>query len=163
MDFNRTVTASLLALALVTPGVAETTASFYSSHSPTAAQRGAHLSPDDVRIFTRFPATDTIVLGEMTVDGGSAVSLSRVMESAVREAASRGADFVALAEPDQPAPFAIGKMVAYGHGRSVFVAGSVTGSDLNWVSSSPRAESQPMRLVFGAYRNEPASAVSTGR
>jgi hypothetical protein len=139
------------ALALAVSCVASPVNVFYPAQASPGAQFSPKASADDIQIFTNAPSDDVVILGEVSVDGGSGASLNDLMDAALGEAMSKGADFVALyATNAQPTLF-IGKMVPAGHGRSMFVAGPVLGSEVGRIAAIPRESMGSIRLILGRY------------
>jgi hypothetical protein len=139
------------ALALAVSCVAAPVSVFYPSPASAGAQYGSKASADDIQIFTNAPSDDVVIIGEVSVDGGSGASLNKLMTAALGEAMGKGADFVALyATNAQPALF-IGKMVPVGHGRSMFVAGPVLGSEVGRIAVIPPGGTGSIRLILGRY------------
>ena len=126
--------------------------SAYSPSPETAALRvEPKASADDIEILTSSPSDGVLVLGDLSVNGGPNASLHELMVQALNVAASKGADFVALAKPDgEPMRF-LGKMVPVGHGRSMFVAGPLKGSEVNRIASIPGDRPGSIRVVLGRY------------
>jgi hypothetical protein len=139
------------ALAFAVSCAAAPVSVFYPSPASAGAQYSSKASADDIQIFTNAPSDDVVILGEVSVDGGSGASLNELMSAALGEAMSKGADFVALyATNAQPALW-VGKMVPAGHGRSMFVAGPVLGSEVGRIAAIPPGGTVPIRLIVGRY------------
>ena len=139
------------ALAFAASCAAAPVSVFYPSPASAGAQYSSRASADDIQIFTNAPSDDVVILGEVSVDGGSGASLNDLMSAALGEAMSKGADFVALyATNAQPALW-VGKMVPAGHGRSMFVAGPVLGSEVGRIAAIPPGGTVPIRLIVGRY------------
>jgi hypothetical protein len=139
------------ALAFAVSCVAAPVSVFTPSPASAGAQYGSKASADDIQIFTNAPSDDVVILGEVSVDGGSGASLNELMVAALGEAKSKGADFVALYTTNaQPALF-LGKMVPAGHGRSMFVAGPVLGSEVGRIAAIPPERTGSIRLIVGRY------------
>jgi len=138
-------------LAFAVSCVAAPVSVFYPAPASAGTQYGSKASADDILIFTNVPSDDVVILGEVSVDGGSGASLNELMGAALGEAMSKGADFVAFyAASAQPALF-LGKMVPAGHGRSMFVAGPVLGSEVGRIAVIPPERMGSIRLILGRY------------
>jgi|SRR5580658_6916880 hypothetical protein len=124
---------------------------FYPSPESAGAQFGAKASADDIQMLTNAPSDGVVVLGELSVDGGSQASLHDLMVAALGEAMSKGADFVALYPANAQPELFLGKMVPVGHGRSMFEAGPVLGSEVGRIATIPPDRSSTIRLILGRY------------
>jgi hypothetical protein len=131
-----------------------------SAFVPSLASAGMQSSPkssaDKIQIFTNAPSDDVVVLGELNVDGGSGASLHELMVAALGEAMRKGADFVALYTADAQPALWVGKMVPAGHGRSMFVAGPVLGSEVGRIAAIPPGRTGPLHLILGRYSKKSA-------
>jgi hypothetical protein len=140
-----------VALGFAVSCMAVPVSAFHPSPASAGVQYDSKASADDIQIFTNAPSDDVVILGELSVDGGSGTSLNELMVAALGQAMSKGADFVALYPPDaQPALF-LGKMVPAGHGRSMFVAGPVLGSEVGRIAAIPPERTGNIRLILGRY------------
>jgi hypothetical protein len=139
------------ALALAVSCAASPVSVFYPAPASAGAQYGSKASSDDIQIFTNAPSDDVVILGEVSVDGGSGASLNDLMAAALGEAMSRGADFVALYSTNAQPSLWVGKMVPAGHGRSMFVAGPVLGSEVGRIAAIPAERTGSIRLILGRY------------
>ena len=139
------------ALAFAVSCVAGPVSVFYPAPASAGAQYGSRASADDIQIFTNVPSDDVVILGEVSVDGGSGASLNELMVAALGEAMSKGADFVALYTANAQPMLWVGKMVPAGHGRSMFVAGPVLGSEVGRIAAIPPGRTGPIRLIVGRY------------
>jgi hypothetical protein len=124
-----------------------------ASVAPDAAPRS---NADEIQIMTNAPAENVTILGELKVQGDSTASLHDLMVAALDAAAIRGADFVALSSAGAQPTLWVGKMVPSGHGRSMFVAGSLQGSEVNRIASIPPGASGSISLVVGRYLRKTA-------
>src|SRR5580658_5843413 len=74
------------ALALAVSCAASPVSVFYPAPASAGAQYGPKASADDIQIFTNAPSDDVVILGEVSVDGGSGASLNELMAAALGEA-----------------------------------------------------------------------------
>jgi len=140
-----------VALGFAASCAAAPVSAFYPSAASAGAQYASKASTDDIQIFTNAPSDDVVILGELSVDGGSGASLNELMIAALGQAMSKGADFVALYTPNAQPVLFIGKMVPAGHGRSMFVAGPVLGSEVGRIAAIPPERTGSIRLILGRY------------
>jgi len=129
---------------------------FFPSPDSSGVQATAKASAGDIQIFTNAPSEDVVILGELSVNGGSGASLHELMVAALGEAMGKGADFVALYSPTSQPSLWIGKMVPSGHGRSMFVAGPVLGSEVGRIAAIPPGSPGSLRLILGRYAKRSA-------
>ena len=113
-------------------------------------------SADDIKIMTNAPAENVTILGELKIQGDPDASFHDMIVAALDAAKQRGADFLALAGAGVQPTIWVGKMVPAGHGRSMFVAETIRGSDVNWIASIPPAASGSISLIVGKYARKPA-------
>jgi hypothetical protein len=139
------------ALGLAASCAAAPVSTFFPSPASARLQAASKASADDIQIVTNAPAEDAVILGELSVDGGSRASLHEIMVAALGEAMSKGADFVALYAPNAQPSLWVGKMVPSGHGRSMFVAGPVLGSEVGRIAAIPPGSIGSIRLILGRY------------
>jgi hypothetical protein len=149
-------TTMLLMIPMATFGVAidsvaHPVSAFYPSSAASTVRFDPKVSSDDIEILPDSPADKVVILGELSVNGDPNVSLHDLMVAALSEAASKGADFVALAKTDAQANLFLGKMVPAGHGRSMFVAGPLKGSEVGRIAAIPARSPGSIRLVLGRY------------
>jgi hypothetical protein len=139
------------ALGFAASCIAAPVSTFFPSPASPGQQAAPKASADHIQMFTNAPSDEAVILGELYVDGGSRASLHELMVAALGEAVSKGADFVALYAPNaQPSRF-LGKMVPVGHGRSMFVAGPVFGSEVGRIAAIPPGNIGSIRLILGRY------------
>lgn len=139
--------AAALAFAVNCDAAPSTT--FYPS--ATAYHFEPKASTGDIQILSSAPSDNTVILGELSIDGGSDSSLHDLMVAALGVAMNKGADFVALSKSDTRPGLVLGKMVPVGHGRSMFVASAVQGSEINRIAAIPSETAGPLRVVIGRY------------
>jgi hypothetical protein len=124
---------------------------FYPSPTAATLRVDPKVNGNDIQILPNYPLDNVVILGELSVDGGRGASLHDLMVAALSEAASKGADFVALVRVDTQANLFLGKMVPAGHGRSMFVAGPLKGSEVGRIASIPNESPGAIRVALGKY------------
>lgn len=147
----RSMMVPVAALGFAVSCMAGPVTSFYPSPAAASVQLGSKASDDDIQIVTNAPSDDAVILGELSVDGGSGASLHELMVAALGEAVSKGADYVALYSSGAQPSLWVGKMVPSGHGRSMFVAGPVLGSEVGRIASIPPDNAGSIRVILGRY------------
>jgi hypothetical protein len=144
-------TLPLAAFGLAVAGAAQPAITFYPAPESAGVQASPRMNTDDIELMTMAPAGNTVILGELSIDGRPDASLHDLMVAALNAAASKGADFVALAKPDTMPTRWLGKMVPAGHGRSMFVAGTVLGSEVGRIAAIPGRFPNSVQVVLGRY------------
>jgi hypothetical protein len=128
---------------------------FYPSASSAQLHFEPRLAARDIQILSDVPVGGAVILGELNIESADA-SLHSLVVAALGEAASRGADFVALINTSAGPGLALGKMVPVGHGRSRFVAAPVLGSEVNRIAAIPDLRLNSIRFVLGRYSGKDA-------
>jgi hypothetical protein len=141
----------LAAFGLAVAGAAQPATTYYPSPESAGLQAPPKVNTDDIELMTMAPTGNAVILGELTIDGGPDASLHELMVAALNAAASKGADFVALAMPNTMPVRFLGKMVPAGHGRSMFVAGTVMGSEVGRIAAIPGRFPNSVQVVLGRY------------
>jgi hypothetical protein len=126
-------------------------AAYIPSQETSQSQGTSRTDRDEIEILTAPPATDAVILGRLSLNGNDATSLHDLIVTALNTAASKGADFVALSQKDAEHYWFLGKMVPVGHGRSMFVAGPVKGSEVNRIAAIPGSFPSSVEMVLGRY------------
>jgi len=139
------------AWAVSAPCAADTSATFVPSDSSAPARVEAKTSGDAIQILAGFPADRAVIIGELDIKADADTSISHLMAAALREAANQGADFIALAKPSVQPGLVLGKMVPFGHGRSLFVAGPVEGSEVGRMAAIPAGSISHLHVILGRY------------
>jgi hypothetical protein len=142
--------ASAAAATLSVESVAAPTATFLPSPSSTEQHFAPKATADGIQILPGAPAGNVVIIGELSIDGGAGAPLHLLMNAALNEAMNRGADFLALSGADSRS-IALGKMVPAGHGRSMFVAGPVLGSEVGRIAAIPAGGIASIRMVLGRF------------
>ena len=136
------------------------TAGPVSAFYPSPASAGLRFEPkasaDEIQILASPPAENVVILGELSVTGDPHASLHELMVAALGEAMSKGADFVSLASGDAQPGMVLGKMVPSGHGRSMFVAAPLQGSEVGRIAAIPPESTGSIRLILGRYAKKAA-------
>jgi hypothetical protein len=154
MKIRNKITPLLVSAAAFTLAVgckAAPSTTFYPAASTASQRLEPKSSADSIQILSSAPTDNVIILGEISVEGGAGSSLHELMAAALGEAQSKGADFVALAGSDAQSGLVIGKMVPAGHGRSMFVAAPVLGSEVGRIAAVPAETTGSIRVVLGRY------------
>jgi hypothetical protein len=144
----------MAAVGLAANCMAAPTSTFTPSQSSTGLSQERKASTDDIQILAGAPTENVVILGELSFNGQSGASFHDQMVVALGEAMDKGADFVALAGTDTRAGLVLGKMVPSGHGRSMFVAGPLLGSEVGRIATIPPDFAGSVRVVLGRYSNK---------
>jgi hypothetical protein len=139
------------AWAVSAPCAADTSATFIPADSSAPVRAEAKTSGDAIRILAGFPADRAVIIGELEVKADADTSIAHLMAAALREAATQGADFIALAKPAVQPDLVLGKMVPVGHGRSLFVAGPIEGSEVARMAALPGGSLSHLHVILGRY------------
>jgi hypothetical protein len=131
--------------------VAQPVSTFYPSPADPTTHFEATVNAKNIEILPSPPESNVVILGKLSVSGNPNASIHELMVAALGEAANKGADFVALDRLDAQANLFLGKMVPVGHGRSMFVAGPLKGSEVGRISSIPDSSLGSIRVVLGKY------------
>ncbi|MFY9925763.1 MAG: hypothetical protein ABSF76_12460 [Opitutaceae bacterium] len=144
---------ALSAAAVGLPGICRAAPSteFIPASASIASEFTHKSSADDIQIMTIAPSENVTILGELKIQGDSDASLHDLMIAALDAAKAQGADFLALASPGSQPTLWVGKMVPAGHGRSMFVAGPVQGSEVNRIASIPYGGTGSISLIVGRF------------
>ena len=140
------VASSLTGICRATPSTA-----FVPTLATTTQDLAPKTSADEIQIMTNAPAEDVTILGELKVQGDSDASLQDLMVAALEAASNKGADFLAFVGAGNQPNLWVGKMVPVGHGRSMFVAGSLRGSEVNRIATIPPCGTGTISLIVGKF------------
>jgi hypothetical protein len=140
-----------MALGFAADCVAVPVSTFYPNPAGANVRATPKGSTNDIDILPSSPTANVVILGELNVDGSTKTSIHDLMVAALNEASNKGADFVALDRMDAQANLFLGKMVPVGHGRSMFVAGPLKGSEVRRIASIPARSPGSIRVFLGKY------------